>query len=111
MPHGEHAESVKMSGGVGTWRYMAPEVARHQPYSDRADIYAFSLRLGEMGLCGLSSRTFHMGRVFDFSLKPALNPKYHDYYQNKSNLIDEAFFLIDWVPCSIMFTTGHVGAL
>mmetsp|Transcript_52265 Transcript_52265/g.125176 ORF Transcript_52265/g.125176 Transcript_52265/m.125176 type:complete len:398 (+) Transcript_52265:32-1225(+) len=45
MPHGEHAESVQMSGGVGTWRYMAPEVARHQPYSDRADIYAFSLIL------------------------------------------------------------------
>lgn len=32
-----------MSGGVGTWFYMAPEVARHEQYTDRADIYSFAL--------------------------------------------------------------------
>merc|ERR1740121_292762 len=32
-----------MSGGVGTWRYMAPEVARHEQYTDRADIFSFAL--------------------------------------------------------------------
>jgi len=32
-----------MSGGVGTWRYMAPEVVRYEPYTDRADIYSFAL--------------------------------------------------------------------
>jgi len=35
----------KMSGGVGTWRYMAPEVVRFQTYTDRADVYSFSLIL------------------------------------------------------------------
>lgn len=33
----------KMSGGVGTWRYMAPEVVRFQQYTDRIDVYAFGL--------------------------------------------------------------------
>jgi len=32
-----------MSGGVGTWRYMAPEVVRYQQYTDRVDIYSFAL--------------------------------------------------------------------
>jgi len=33
----------KMSGGVGTWRYMAPEVVRYEQYTDRIDVYSFSL--------------------------------------------------------------------
>ncbi|CAE7031628.1 STY13, partial [Symbiodinium sp. KB8] len=32
-----------MTGGIGTWRYMAPEVVRHEPYTDRVDIFSFSL--------------------------------------------------------------------
>jgi hypothetical protein len=33
----------RMSGGIGTWRYMAPEVVRYEQYTDRADVYSFSL--------------------------------------------------------------------
>eukprot|EP00440_Ansanella_granifera_P014053 gb/GFBE01015270.1/.p1 GENE.gb/GFBE01015270.1/~~gb/GFBE01015270.1/.p1 ORF type:complete len:193 (+),score=23.28 gb/GFBE01015270.1/:1-579(+) len=33
----------KMSGGVGTYRYMAPEVVRYEQYTDRIDVYAFAL--------------------------------------------------------------------
>jgi serine/threonine protein kinase len=33
----------RMSGGVGTWRYMAPEVVRYEQYTDRADIYSLGL--------------------------------------------------------------------
>ncbi|CAJ1376122.1 unnamed protein product [Effrenium voratum] len=36
---------VKMTGGVGSWRYMAPEVARHEAYTEKADIYAYALIL------------------------------------------------------------------
>jgi len=35
----------KMSGGVGTWRYMAPEVVRYEQYTDRVDIYSYALIL------------------------------------------------------------------
>lgn len=32
-----------MTGGIGTWRYMAPEVVRHQKYTEKVDIYALGL--------------------------------------------------------------------
>lgn len=32
-----------MSGGVGTYRYMAPEVVRYEQYTDRIDVYAMAL--------------------------------------------------------------------
>ncbi|CAE7181668.1 leuB, partial [Symbiodinium microadriaticum] len=32
-----------MTGGVGSWLYMAPEVVRHQKYNEKVDIYAFAL--------------------------------------------------------------------
>lgn len=34
-----------LTGGLGTLRYIAPEVARHEPYTDRIDVYAFGLIL------------------------------------------------------------------
>lgn len=39
--HNEHS----MTGGVGSLRYMAPEVARHEVYTEKIDIYAFGLIL------------------------------------------------------------------
>jgi len=38
-------DPYSMTGGVGTWVYMAPEVARHQAYTEKVDIYAFALIL------------------------------------------------------------------
>lgn len=35
----------KMTGLVGTWRYMAPEVVRRSQYNEKVDIYSFSLIL------------------------------------------------------------------
>lgn len=32
-----------MTGGVGSWRYMAPEVVRHQQYNEKVDIFALAL--------------------------------------------------------------------
>jgi len=36
---------AQMSGGVGSWRYMAPEVVRYEQYTDRVDIFSFALIL------------------------------------------------------------------
>lgn len=42
----QHAtDSYTMTGGVGTWRYMAPEVARHEAYTEKVDTYSFALIL------------------------------------------------------------------
>uniref|UniRef100_A0A7S4UJM5 Protein kinase domain-containing protein n=1 Tax=Alexandrium monilatum TaxID=311494 RepID=A0A7S4UJM5_9DINO len=38
-------EPYMMTGGVGSWRYMAPEVVRHEKYNEKADIFSFGLIL------------------------------------------------------------------
>ncbi|CAE7220146.1 unnamed protein product [Symbiodinium sp. CCMP2592] len=39
------SDAYSMTGGVGSWRYMAPEVVRHQAYDEKVDIYALGLIL------------------------------------------------------------------
>ena len=41
--YGSECSGYSMTGGVGSWRYMAPEVVRHQPYNEKVDIFAFAL--------------------------------------------------------------------
>mmetsp|Transcript_65338 Transcript_65338/g.116479 ORF Transcript_65338/g.116479 Transcript_65338/m.116479 type:complete len:427 (-) Transcript_65338:229-1509(-) len=43
------ANSDKMTAGVGSWRYMAPEVARGEGYTEKVDVYAWALILYFMG--------------------------------------------------------------
>ncbi|OLQ13331.1 hypothetical protein AK812_SmicGene2720 [Symbiodinium microadriaticum] len=37
------ADDYNMTGGIGTTRWMAPEVMRHRCYDEKVDIYAFGL--------------------------------------------------------------------
>ena len=38
----------RLTARMGTWRYMAPEVARGQPYNLKCDVYSTGLVLWEM---------------------------------------------------------------
>ncbi len=40
--------TYKLTGGIGTQRYMAPEVIRHDTYNLSADTYSFAVMLWEM---------------------------------------------------------------
>lgn len=33
---------------TGTYRWMAPEIIRHQPYSEKADVYSFGITLWQL---------------------------------------------------------------
>lgn len=35
--------SYKLTGETGSYRYMAPEVFRHEPYNNKVDVYGFSM--------------------------------------------------------------------
>lgn len=73
MQSTKHSASTakKMTGGVGTWRYMAPEVVRHEQYTDRADIYALSL-IGYFLLSGRQPFDTFCGRDVEKILKAYL---------------------------------------
>lgn len=48
IPHANDVSNLgqyTMTGGVGSWLYMAPEVVRHKPYDVKVDIYSFGLIL------------------------------------------------------------------
>lgn len=41
-------EAYDMSGNTGSLRYMAPEVAKNEPYTEKVDIYSFGLIVWQM---------------------------------------------------------------
>jgi len=63
-----------MSGGVGTWRYMAPEVVRYECYTDRVDIYSFALIMWFMST-GLNPFVEQFGDDAEIVLKEYLKGK------------------------------------
>eukprot|EP00930_Biecheleria_cincta_P082064 TRINITY_DN7162_c0_g1_i1.p1 TRINITY_DN7162_c0_g1~~TRINITY_DN7162_c0_g1_i1.p1 ORF type:complete len:524 (+),score=61.95 TRINITY_DN7162_c0_g1_i1:36-1574(+) len=63
-----------MSGGIGTWRYMAPEVVRHEQYTDRVDIFSFSLIMWFM-CTGSQPFIAEFGRDAELVLKEYLKGK------------------------------------
>lgn len=38
-----YADVQALTGGLGTYQWMAPEVLAHQKYSTRADVYSFGI--------------------------------------------------------------------
>jgi serine/threonine protein kinase len=47
-PHDNERETFKMTGNTGSVRYMAPEIARGDPYNLKADVYSFAILLYEV---------------------------------------------------------------
>lgn len=39
---------LNLTGETGTYRWMAPEVIRHEPYSSKADVYSFAIILWQL---------------------------------------------------------------
>ena len=43
FPGANSNEAYNLTGGTGSYRYMAPEVFRHEPYSSKVDVYSFAM--------------------------------------------------------------------
>ncbi|XP_019071393.1 serine/threonine-protein kinase VIK-like isoform X3 [Solanum lycopersicum] len=55
----------KMTGGTGSYRYMAPEVYRRESYGKSVDVFSFALIVHEMFLGGPSNREEAAEKVAD----------------------------------------------
>ncbi|CAK7348085.1 unnamed protein product [Dovyalis caffra] len=51
------AQGYKMTGGTGSYRYMAPEVYRRESYGKSVDVFSFALIVHEIFQGGPSNRT------------------------------------------------------
>jgi len=52
-------ERYRLTGGTGSLRYMAPEVAANQPYNEKADVYGYGVILWEMLANDLPYKKLH----------------------------------------------------
>jgi len=76
LPTGNLEEPFQMSGKVGTLRYMAVEVACHQPYNVSADVYSWAMVCYELltlqkPFAGWT-RDMHQSLVCGQAVRPAL---------------------------------------
>lgn len=55
----------KMTGGTGSYRYMAPEVYRRESYGKSVDVFSFALILHEMFQGGPSNRAETAEQIAD----------------------------------------------
>ncbi|KAF8413176.1 hypothetical protein HHK36_001152 [Tetracentron sinense] len=55
----------KMTGGTGSYRYMAPEVYRREPYGKSVDVFSFGVLVHEMFQGGPSNRAEEPEEVAD----------------------------------------------
>ncbi|CAN0084219.1 unnamed protein product [Phaeothamnion confervicola] len=75
-------EVYQLTGETGSLRYMAPEVARAEPYNEKADVYGFGLILWEMAAMkkpfeGLGRSSFFELVVDDATrMRPPINKKW-----------------------------------
>ena len=71
----------EMTGGTGSLRYMAPEVADSRPYNHKADVYSFGILLWELLSCkkpfvGLGIEEYYEQVVYG-GVRPNIDSKWH----------------------------------
>jgi len=71
----------EMTGGTGSLRYMAPEVADSRPYNHKADVYSFGILLWELLSCkkpyaGLGIDEYYDQVVYG-GVRPNIDSKWH----------------------------------
>ena len=77
---GDVNEVFKMSGKIGTARYMAPEVYLKQKYNEKADVYSFAHVLWEIMSHQKPydgyTRKMHLVDVIQGGYRPAIDPSW-----------------------------------
>eukprot|EP00596_Hydrurales_sp_CCMP1899_P008334 CAMPEP_0119047376 /NCGR_PEP_ID=MMETSP1177-20130426/52811_1 /TAXON_ID=2985 /ORGANISM="Ochromonas sp, Strain CCMP1899" /LENGTH=669 /DNA_ID=CAMNT_0007021909 /DNA_START=346 /DNA_END=2355 /DNA_ORIENTATION=- len=79
-------EAYELTGNTGSLRYMAPEVALRQPYTEKADVYSFGIMVWQMArdrvpFKGLSREDF-MTHVVTAGQRPKLDKSWPSGFSN-----------------------------
>ena len=83
----QHAnDSYSMTGFTGSLRYMAPEVALQEPYTEKVDVYSFGIMLWQMAkdkvpFQGMTKQDF-MENVVMGDLRPKLDKSWPRGFSN-----------------------------
>ena len=48
VPSGRLDDKFRLTGETGSYRYMAPEVFRHEPYNSSVDVYSYSMIMDQL---------------------------------------------------------------
>ncbi|KAL5994376.1 hypothetical protein ACLOJK_024426 [Asimina triloba] len=64
------AYRYKMTGGTGSYRYMAPEVYRRESYGKSVDVFSFAVIMHELGRLGILQLQMFQGRTSNISEAP-----------------------------------------
>jgi serine/threonine protein kinase len=80
------SEGYEMTGGTGTMRYMAPEVALNKLYSTPADVYSFSILLWQIATNRLPFDRYSSSNfIIEVALggeRPRIDPSWPDAFSS-----------------------------
>lgn len=72
--------TYKLTGDTGTIRYMAPEVALSQPYTEKADVFSFAVVLWQILEMEVPYGKLHdeaiQRKVIDLGYRPRIDPQW-----------------------------------
>lgn len=69
------SESYKMTGYTGSLRYMAPEVALREPYTEKVDVYSFGIMLWQMARDRLPFKGLNKAEFMRDVVRGGMRPK------------------------------------
>lgn len=76
MKKREHPDdSYEMTGNTGSLRYMAPEVAKEVPYTEKVDVYSFAIMVWQMARDKLPFKGFSRDQFNQQVVKRHERPK------------------------------------
>lgn len=79
-------DAYNMTGGTGTMRYMAPEVALNQYYSEKVDVYSFSIILWQIASNKIpfeyATHESFLTDVIHGGMRPPIDPIWPEEFQN-----------------------------
>ena len=78
-------QMFEMSGGTGSLRYMAPEVAKHLPYNHKVDTYSFGIILCELLSFNKSFTGLDIDEYFEKVVHSGLRPVINNKWPNQLN--------------------------